>query len=111
PGLHPRLPIAGTQFVDLSKPVVERLSALGGSVVLGEITALPYAAERFVLIVACDVIEHVEDERSAFREICRVLKPGGRLLMSVPLHAERWSEFDALVGHARRYDVPALRAL
>jgi hypothetical protein len=29
----------------------------------------------------------------------------------VPLHAGRWTEFDALVGHARRYDVPALRAL
>ena len=111
PGLHPRLPIAGTHFVDLSAPVVERLGALGGFVVLGEITALPFGAQRFDLVVACDVIEHVEDDRGACRELRRVLKPGGRLLMSVPLHAARWTEFDELVGHARRYDVPALRAL
>jgi SAM-dependent methyltransferase len=111
PGLHPRLPIGGTHFVDLSAPVVERLGRLGGSVVLGEITALPFAAQRFDLVVAFDVIEHVADDRRACSELHRVLKPGGRLVLSVPLHAARWTEFDALVGHARRYDVPALRAL
>lgn len=111
PGLHPRLPLAGSQFVDLSVAAVERLRALGGSVVLGEIDSLPFAAERFDLVVAFDVIEHVADDRRACREICRVLKPGGRLLLSVPLHAARWTEFDALVGHARRYDLPALQTL
>lgn len=111
PGLHPRVPIVGSHFVDLSAAAVERLSELGGTAVLGEITALPFAAARFDLIVAFDVIEHVDDDSRACSELCRVLKPGGRLLMSVPLHADRWTEFDALVGHARRYDVPALRAL
>jgi len=111
PGLHPRLPIAGTHFVDLSTPVVERLNALGGSVVLGQITALPFAAQRFDLVVAFDVIEHVDDDRLACREICRVLKPGGHLLISVPLHAAHFSEFDTLVGHARRYNVEELRTL
>jgi len=111
PGLHPRLPIAGSQFVDLSARAVARLGALGGAAVVGEITALPFAAQRFDLVVAFDVIEHVEDDRRAFREICRVLKPGGHLLLSVPLHAAHWTEFDALVGHARRYDVVDLRAL
>jgi SAM-dependent methyltransferase len=111
PGLHPRLPIAGTHFVDLSAPVIERLGALGGSAVLGEITALPFAAQRFDLIVAFDVIEHVEDDQSACHELRRVLRPGGHLLLSVPLHSARWTEFDELVGHARRYDLPALHAL
>jgi SAM-dependent methyltransferase len=111
PGLHPRLPIAGSHFVDLSAPVVERLSGLGGSVVLGEITALPFAAARFDLVVAFDDIEHVEEDRCACRELYRVLKPGGHLLLSVPLHAAHWTEFDALVGHARRYDVEVLGAL
>jgi len=111
PGLHPRLPIGGTYFVDLSAPVIERLRALGGTTVLGEITALPFGAERFDLVVAFDVIEHVDDDRRACGELTRVLKRGGRLLLSVPLHSARWTEFDALVGHARRYDVPDLRAL
>jgi len=42
PGLHPRVPIAGSFFVDISAQAVERLKALGGSAVLGEITALPF---------------------------------------------------------------------
>ena len=111
PGLHPRLPVTGSHFVDLSAPVVEQLSAQGGSAVLGEITALPFAAQRFDLVVAFDVIEHVEDDQGAFRELQRVLKPGGHLLLSVPLHSAHWTEFDELVGHARRYDVSPLRAL
>jgi len=111
PGLHPRVPIVGSYFVDISARAVERLKELGGSAVLGEITALPFPAERFDLVVACDVLEHVSDDARACGELCRVLKPGGRLIMSVPLHSERWTEFDALVGHARRYDVPALRVL
>lgn len=111
PGLHPRLPIAGSHFLDLSAPAIARLQALGGSAVLGEIDALPFPAQRFDLVVAFDVIEHVADDGCAAREISRVLKPGGHLVMSVPLHPARWSEFDALVGHARRYDVPALQAL
>ena len=111
PGLHPRVPIVGAHFVDLSARAVERLRALGGSAVLGDITALPFAAEQFDLVVAFDVLEHVTDDRCACRELCRVLKPGGRLLLSLPLHSGRWSEFDALVGHARRYDLPALRSL
>lgn len=111
PGLHPRVPIVGSYFIDLSARAVERLSALGGAAVVGEITALPFDAQRFDLVIAFDVIEHVQDDSRACRELCRVLKPGGRLLLSVPLHAERWTEFDALVGHARRYDLPELRAL
>ena len=37
PGLRPRLPIAGTHFIDLSPPVVEQLNARGGIAVRGEI--------------------------------------------------------------------------
>jgi SAM-dependent methyltransferase len=111
PGLHPRVPIAGSHFVDLSAQAVERLSALGGSATQGVITALMFAPQRFDLVVAFDVIEHVEDDDRACSELYRVLKPGGRLLMSVPLHADRWTEFDVLVGHARRYDLPVLHAL
>ncbi|MDB6127238.1 MAG: methyltransferase type 11 [Verrucomicrobia bacterium] len=111
PGLSPRLPLAGTHFVDLSAPVVERLNASGGLATLGEISALPFPARRFDLVAAFDVVEHVEDEQRVFGELTRVLKPGGHLILSVPLHPARWTEFDVLVGHARRYEAPALRAI
>jgi SAM-dependent methyltransferase len=57
------------------------------------------------------VIEHVENDRRAFQELARVLKPGGTLLCSVPLQAAHWTSFDACVGHARRYDPATLRGL
>jgi len=111
PGLRPRLPIAGTHFLDLSPPVIARLQARGGIAQCGEITALPFPDGIFDLVTAFDVVEHVEDDRRVFAELTRVLKPDGRLIFSVPLHPARWTAFDDLVGHARRYEPAALREL
>lgn len=111
PGLRPRLPIAGTHFIDISAPVIERLNARGGIAVPGEIDALPFSDREFDLVCAFDVIEHAEDDRRVFGEVSRVLKDDGVLIFSVPLHADRWTEFDDWVGHARRYDPSDLLAI
>jgi len=111
PGLRPRLPIMGTHFLDISPLVVARLNARGGIAQCGEITALPFPEGRFDLVIACDVVEHVEDDRRVFAELTRVLKPDGRLIFSVPLHPARWTAFDDYVGHARRYEPSALQEL
>ncbi len=111
PGLRPRLPVAGTDFIDLSAAAVVQLNARNGRAAVGEITQLPFPHERFDLVAAFDVIEHVDDDRRVFGELARVLKPGGVLLCSVPLHPSHWTTFDACVGHARRYEPAALQAL
>ena len=111
PGLRPRLPLAGTLFLDLSPRVVERLKVRGGNAQAGEITALPFSDGMFDLVAAFDVVEHVEDDRRVFAELSRVLKPGGRLIFSVPLHPAHWTTFDDHVGHARRYEPAALQEL
>jgi len=111
PGSRPRLPIKGTCFLDLSPPAVARLNARGGLARSGDISALPFDDHRFDLVAAFDVIEHVADDHRVFSELTRVLKPDGRLLFSVPLHPARWTIFDDCVGHARRYEPPALRQL
>jgi SAM-dependent methyltransferase len=111
PGLRPRLPLAGTHFLDLSLPAIERLNAGGGIAQAGEITALPFGDGHFDLVTAFDVVEHVENDRRAIAELARVLKADGRLVFSVPLHPARWTEFDDCVGHARRYEPAALREL
>jgi SAM-dependent methyltransferase len=105
-GMRPRLPIAGTHFIDASPPAVARLNASGGIARCGQITDLPFADGTFDLVAAFDVIEHVEDGHRAFAELCRVLRADGCLTFSVPLHPAHWTEFDDYVGHARRY-VPA----
>lgn len=111
PGLRPRLPVAGTHFLDASAPALARLQAQGGLARAGAITDLPYADASFDLVAACDVIEHVEDDTRVFAELTRVLAPAGRLIFSVPLHPSRWTVFDDYVGHARRYTPAALAEL
>jgi SAM-dependent methyltransferase len=104
PGLRPRLPIEGTQFVDISAPALAKLRERGAQVVHGEVTALPFADGAFELVCALDIIEHVDDEDGALGELSRVARPGGTLLISVPLHPSLWSSFDDFVGHKRRYE-------
>ena len=111
PGLHPRLPIAGTSFVEISRPALSHLKARGGHATLGEITALPFPDHSFDLVCAFDIVEHIEDDRQAFRELGRVAKDDATVIFSVPLHPARWSAFDSLVGHVRRYAPDDLLAI
>ena len=111
PGLRPRLPVAGTHFVDLSPAAIARLNASGGIARECRLTELPYSDQQFDLVCALDVIEHVADDRQLFREVSRVVKDGGVLLCSVPIHAALWSAFDDWVGHARRYEPADLCAI
>jgi SAM-dependent methyltransferase len=103
PGLRPRLPIEGTQFIDMSAPALRLLKRRGASVARGTVTRLPYADGGFDLVCALDIIEHVDDDASAWAEIVRVAAPHAVLLLSVPLHPARWTPFDDFVGHKRRY--------
>lgn len=57
---------------------------LAPQVVCGAGENLPFAAESFDLILSHEVLEHVQNDRQAVREIVRSLKPGGRLVLFVP---------------------------
>jgi len=108
PGLRPRLPILGTQFVDISAPALAKLRGCGAQVVLSQVTSLPFGGGAFDLVSALDIIEHVDDDDAALSELSRVMTSGGTLLISTPLHASLWTSFDDFVGHKRRYDPPHL---
>ena len=104
PGLRPRLPIAGTTFLDISAPALAKLRGRGALAVLGKASALPFADGAFDLVCALDIVEHVDDEDGAWSELSRVASAGGVVLMSMPLHPARWTAFDDFVGHKRRYE-------
>ena len=104
PGLRPRLPIEGTQFVDMSAPALARLRERGASVVRGAISSLPFPASTFDLVCAFDIIEHVDDDDLALHELSRVATAGATILISAPLDPSRWTAFDDFVGHRRRYE-------
>lgn len=65
--------------------------------------ALPFRDASFEVVSAFDVVEHCEPEAVALAELARVLRPGGRLLLSVPAYEWAWTEFDEHNGHHRRY--------
>ncbi|HEX8425815.1 class I SAM-dependent methyltransferase [Hymenobacter sp.] len=64
---------------------------------------LTFHNASFDLVVASDVLEHIEDEAQALREWARVLRPGGRLLIFVPAFQFLWGKHDIINQHFRRY--------
>jgi SAM-dependent methyltransferase len=64
----------------------------------------------FDLVLAFEVLEHIEDERAALRSWRERIRPGGHLLLSVPAHRSRWGPSDVWAGHWRRYERDELAA-
>lgn len=73
------------------------------AVVEGDAERLPFGDGVADAVVALDVLEHVDDRR-ALTEVVRILRPGGRLVATVPAMPWLWSFRDEAAGHRRRYD-------
>ena len=69
------------------------------------------ARAHYDLIGAFDVVEHIDDDHAALASIASRLKPGGRLVVTVPAHQWMWSAHDVVNHHKRRYSKRALKAL
>jgi SAM-dependent methyltransferase len=74
------------------------------SLLRGDATRLPFESESFDLVTMLDVLEHVERDEAAVREIARVLRPGGAFVLSVPAYQKLWSAHDEALHHFRRYE-------
>lgn len=77
----------------------------------GAAEELPYADESFDLVSALDVVEHLDDDLAALKEMKRVLRPGGRVFLFVPTFMFLWGLQDDVSNHRRRYRLPELRRL
>jgi SAM-dependent methyltransferase len=71
---------------------------------------LPFADASFDLVALFDVLEHLDDDRACLDEVRRLLRPGGRVIASVPACPWLWSSNDRVSGHRRRYTRRSLRA-
>ncbi len=71
--------------------------------VLGDAQCLPFDENRFDLVAVLDVLEHLEEDCQALKEIWRVLKPNGAVVFTVPAFMSLWSVHDIALGHKRRY--------
>lgn len=79
------------------------VAALRSGGVCASVTGLPFRDGGFDAVAAFDVVEHVGDDLAALRELGRVVRPGGRVLLSVPAYRWAWSQLDELAGHHHRY--------
>ena len=70
-----------------------------------------YAPRSFDLIVALDVIEHIEADRESVQALAELLQPGARMLITVPAYGWLWSEHDNRHHHKIRYTRPMVRKL
>jgi SAM-dependent methyltransferase len=59
--------------------------------------------ETYDYVFTLNVLEHIEDDQAALRDLAKKLKPGGRLLIYVPAFLVLFSSMDRAVGHYRRY--------
>jgi SAM-dependent methyltransferase len=79
------------------------------SVIRGDTTVV--AAEGpFDTAILINVLEHIEDDDAALRDLWASLSPGGHLLLWVPAFEALYTDFDRKIGHFRRYRSKPLKA-
>jgi SAM-dependent methyltransferase len=98
--------------VELSETSVRLARERGaGEVIEGSVLDMPFDADSFDLAASLDVIEHLEDDLGALREMRRVVAPGGALLVTVPAYQWLWSGHDEINHHHRRYTRGSLQRI
>lgn len=85
----------------LGRPVVEAA--------LPDLSMFP--ADSYDLIALLDVLEHVPDDKGSLEAILKLLKPGGALLLTVPINPWMWTAHDVAHHHQRRYRKREIRQL
>jgi SAM-dependent methyltransferase len=80
-----------------------------GAIAQATADAVPVRSGAADLVTALDVVEHLDDDVDAFRELARVAGDG-LVVVTVPAYRWAWSEHDVRLGHRRRYTRPTLRA-
>ncbi len=80
---------------------IEGLDRLAAAV--ADISSFEPARVPYDLILCSEVLEHVPDDRAAVRRLRGFQRPGGRLIVTVPVGPELYGAEDRIAGHRRRY--------
>jgi SAM-dependent methyltransferase len=96
--------------LDISREALERLDRSDRTLIEADLADdLPPNVPQYDVVLALDVIEHMDDDQGAVRRLAQLTKPGGHVIISVPALPALFSEFDKVQGHRRRYTPEALR--
>lgn len=103
-------PLGTCHGIDISQKALDFCKKRGiNNVQVADAARIPYPDNMFDMAVALDVIEHIENDEEAIREIYRVLKPRGVAIIAVPAFMFLWGVTDVVSHHHRRYTLPELR--
>jgi len=73
------------------------------SLLAGDLNNLPIRTKSVGLIIATDILEHLENDSNGISGCYRVLREGGILILTVPAFRSLWGVQDVVTGHKRRY--------
>lgn len=88
---------------DMTPDALQRARARGGPLVRADMEHVPFLSGTFDLVTSFDVVHSVTDDRKALREMSRVLKPGGYVVMNVVALELLRGDHSAVWGEQRRY--------
>ncbi len=92
--------------IDMSEHAIEASKEKGvTNLILGDINTMDIKplVGKFDLVLALDVLEHIQDDCLAIRKVGQLLKSNGYFVINVPAHKFLWSEHDEALHHKRRY--------
>jgi len=96
--------------IDISERAIDVCRQRGlNNVRVMDAAVLDFADETFDIVIASDILEHMEDDGAALEEWKRVLRRGGRLIAFVPAFHFLWSRHDEVNHHFRRYSRSQLK--
>lgn len=96
-------PLGPVTATDLNPEAVRIARGRGIDACCSPLEQLPFGDSRFELVVCLDVLEHIDDDAAALRELHRVMRSGGTLVVTVPAYPGLLGEHDQAAGHVRRY--------
>jgi len=94
---------------DAASVAADAILPRGGELICGDMRDAPPGP--FDGVCAFEVLEHIEDDVAALANWVSRLRPGGRIVLTVPAHEHRFGPADVFVGHYRRYSPEALERL
>lgn len=89
--------------IDHSEVAIRKARKIGLRCMRMDVSRIAFD-RKFDNVIAIEVLEHVRADREVLRGIGRVLKRGGKLVISTPVNQRRFGPLDVQSGHVRRYD-------
>ncbi len=92
----------GLEYAQTTALSARRVLGERATLCVGSATKIPFGENEFDLIVCIEVLEHIEGDEEACREIARVLKRNGALILSLP-YRHWFPVYFQEMGHIRHY--------